>query len=592
MSKIKYKLKKNSINLEIGRYVEQYLESVGIEDVSSFIRGPKPEDEESYTNLDNIEETIEVLYKGFKENKKFFLQCDSDVDGITSSAIFYSFFTRLFPDANIEYRLHEGKEHGVILDTVPIDADYIIIPDAGSNQFDEQEFLTNSGRIVVIIDHHNVEEGRPKFDNLFFINNQTSKNFKNKDLSGAGVVYKVIQAFNIKYKEEFKLIYEDYADLAMLGIVADMCDTRQLDNHFIIEKGRNNIKNSMLKALLEKQSFSISNITNPTKIDIAFYIAPLINAVIRFGTEEEKEGLFKGFITHESLEIVTTEYRGKERTETIYEYIARLAFNTRGRQNREKNKSMEFLSNKIEDNNLQENQIVIVIASKDDEVTVPQTITGLVAMELLKKYQRPTLVLRPKVGPGGEPYYAGSGRGKENGEFTSFSGFLEESGLCEYAQGHDMAFGASVSKENLPKLIEYANEKLKDIDFGTDEFEVDHIFEGLNINTEMILQFGRYNHLYGNGIPQPKFAFKMRIPASQIGAIGGDKSTVRVTHRGLTFIKFKDKELAENLENIKTHLVDLEIVGRAQLNEWMGNVSPQIIIDAISYKEVELENLF
>jgi single-stranded DNA-specific DHH superfamily exonuclease len=43
-----------------------------------------------------------VLYEGFTNNKKFFLQVDSDTDGYTSSAIFYSFFKRLFPEARIE----------------------------------------------------------------------------------------------------------------------------------------------------------------------------------------------------------------------------------------------------------------------------------------------------------------------------------------------------------------------------------------------------------------------------------------------------------------------------------------------------------
>ena len=54
---------------------------------------------------------------------------------------FSNYFKLLYPDSKIEWRVHDGKEHGVILDTIPITADIIIIPDAGSNQFDEQEAL-------------------------------------------------------------------------------------------------------------------------------------------------------------------------------------------------------------------------------------------------------------------------------------------------------------------------------------------------------------------------------------------------------------------------------------------------------------------
>ena len=138
-----------------------------------------------------IYEAINELYKGFKEGKKFFLQVDSDVDGMTSSAIFYQFFKRLFPECKIEYRLHDGKEHGVILNTIPIDADYVIIPDAGSMQFDEQEQLSNTGRKVIILDHHNMQTIN-RFENVIIVNNQISPNFKNKNLSGAGVVYKTV----------------------------------------------------------------------------------------------------------------------------------------------------------------------------------------------------------------------------------------------------------------------------------------------------------------------------------------------------------------------------------------------------------------
>ena len=114
--------------------------------------------------------------------------------------------------------------------------------------------------------------------------------------------------------------------------------------------------------------------------------------MIRFGTPEEKEELFRGFITYETAQIMESEYRGVIRKENYYDYIARVSSNVRARQNREKEKSMEFLSTRIEEGGLQNEQLLIVIVSKDDEVRVPQTITGLVAMELLKKYRKPTRI--------------------------------------------------------------------------------------------------------------------------------------------------------------------------------------------------------
>ena len=234
MEKIKYKIKENtSISLSSSDYIGDYLKSLGIKNSKSFIERPELEDQESFRNLDNIGKVIDELYTAFKEDKKFFLQVDSDVDGITSSAIFYSFFKKLFPNARIDYRVHEGKEHGIIVDTIPVDTDYVIIPDAGSEQIKEHDEMVGMGYKVIVMDHHSVDTYQEK-ENVIIVNNQLSERFHNKYLSGAGVVYKVIQGFNLEFIDEFPLVYQDYADLAALGIIADMMDTRELDNNYII----------------------------------------------------------------------------------------------------------------------------------------------------------------------------------------------------------------------------------------------------------------------------------------------------------------------------------------------------------------------
>lgn len=480
------------------------------------------------------------------------------------------------------------------MDTIPIETDYVIIPDAGSMQFDEQEEISKSGKKAIIIDHHNIQNP-PKFNNIILVNNQSSEKFKNKALSGAGVVYKLIQGFNEYYGDEFESIYRDYTDLAALGIIADMMDTRTLDNNFIISTGLNNVHNPMLRALLEKQQFSIErsggDIESPTKINMAFYVAPLINAVIRFGTPEEKEELFKGFITERATEIVETTYRGEIRKENFYDYVARISSNVRARQNREKEKSMEFISKRVEEENLTNNQLIIVKVSKDDDVVVPKTITGLVAMEVLKKYKKPVLILRPKM-VDGKVAYAGSGRGKANGDFDSLFGLLRESGYCNYVEGHDMAHGVEIYEENIDKVIDFANKKLADIQFDVDEVEVDYEFTNSNINRDMIMQFGKVLNIYGNGIPQPKFGFRLNLASSSIRIIGKKENTISLSADGLDLIKFGADDIIKTIKENPSNLYEFKVVGRAQINEWMGKSRPQIMIDEIDVKPIGLADLF
>src|SRR5690606_8329401 len=114
--------------------INTILENRGIEDIQSFLNI-----DESvvihWSKLKNIEKAVECLLKHIKNKSKIFIQTDSDVDGITSSAILINYLRRTFPNVNIVYRLHEGKQHGIILDTIPNDVDLVIIPDAGSNQY-------------------------------------------------------------------------------------------------------------------------------------------------------------------------------------------------------------------------------------------------------------------------------------------------------------------------------------------------------------------------------------------------------------------------------------------------------------------------
>lgn len=587
MDNFKYDLKANPIKRGAFNYLVDYLQTLGIEKVSSFLSAPGKEDLQEPIKLENIDKLVDELKYGFDNNQNFFLQVDSDADGITSSAIFYNYFKELYPEAKIEWRVHNGKEHGVIYNTVPVYTDIVIIPDAGSNQVNEQYDLVQDGRKVLIMDHHHVDDFYEHKD-VIIVNNQTSPEYKNKHLSGAGVVYKVIQHFSEKYHDG--KFHETFMDLAALGIVSDMMDTRDLDNNYLIFHGLSNIKNKMFQAILNKQSYSVTSTTNPNKIDIAFYVTPLINAVIRAGSIEENEMLFEGFINPGSTAIIERVWRGETLKEDYYTNIARIASNIRGKQNRQKEKAMAFLDERIMANKLHENAILIVTTSKDDAVTVPKTMTGLVAMELVKKYRKPVLVLRPRTIKK-KLHYFGSGRANKTKGFESFRDALNKSEIVVFAQGHDMAFGTGVAADKKQDLIDYLNLHYGHINFGSSNVEVDYIFENGDLDVKMLKDFAEHVEIYGNGIAQPKFAFKMLLSKDNLAVIGAKRNTVRINYKGISFIKFRAAELAEEIDNM-SGLAEVTLIGRSQINEFMGKRSVQIIIDNIKFEEKKIKMLF
>lgn len=575
---IKY-VNTNAIKIEKGA-AEKYLKYLGIEDTDSFMVGPKESDYEDPYDLDNIEKLVDRLHYNFTNNKKFFLQVDSDCDGITSSSIFMNYFTRKFPKAEIEYRVHDGKEHGVILNTVPVWCDVVIIIDAGSNQLTEQELLSKQGKEVLIMDHHLVSE-KCEFDNVVLVNNQTSARYRNKALSGAGVAYKVIQAYDKKYGDG--TVYKDYEDLAALGIIADCMDTRTLDNNAIIMNGLKNLNSPMLKSLINFQSFKIQDKIN--KNSISYYIAPLINAVVRSGTLEEKESFFKGFIDVDNKEMVHTVFRGRDRYETLYDYLSRTASNLRARQNTQKEKAIESLSKIIEEQNLQENKVIIL---KVDNCDFLPTITGLIAMDIQKIYNRPTLIVRPVV-ENGKTYYRGSGRAVEAEGFKSFIKLLQKSGLVEYAEGHDNAFGVSILKENITPLTKYCNEELKDIVF--DKYnEVCACINNNNFDKNILEEFADLEDCWGQGIEEPKFHFSLsNIKSSDIRVQGSNMDSLRVNYGGVQFIVFRSLDVVNDFVKNSTEYekFDMECIGKMSTNYYNGYKNVNVMIDEIVLKPNE-----
>lgn len=572
----KIKLKDKSISRNSFSYVKDYLiNSLGIknEEVNSFLNIPQNSDELQPELLINSELAVKTTYELMKDGAKVFVQVDSDCDGYTSAAILVNYLKKRFPQNEIVWRLHKEKEHGVIVDTVPEDCNLVFIPDAGSNQFEEQKQLIAKGKTVIILDHHEVSDFEET--GAIVVNNQLSPNFPNKYLSGAGVVYKFIKLFDRMYFDD--KIYKDYGDLAAIGIVGDVMDMRNLDNNYIAYHGLLNINNRFIKELIAKRIRSIKNPNNLTKIEISFYIVPIINGVIRSGTEEDKKMVFWALTDENNTDIFEREWRGSIYTENLYESAARLASNAKSRQDSAKKKAFTWLCEKIREKELDKNNIIIVTLDEKESIKVMPTITGLIAMELVKEFNKPTLVLRETYADG-KKVYGGSGRNGIFAELPDLKGALKDANVS-FAEGHPNAFGAYLLPEEIDNITNYFNKSFDKNIFEDTTYDVDYWFkENDPISKEMMEDFAEYEHLWGTGMPEPKFAFSKRIQKNNVFIMGADKQSVRIKIDGIDFVCFKNSELVNLVTNIKDSIY-LDIVGKVQMNEWLGNRNPQVIIE-------------
>ena len=563
-------------------YTANLLRSRGVGDVEKYYE-PTADALQDPRDLENITDAAVLLRETLMGGHRILIVVDSDNDGFTSATIMYNYIKDIAPDAEIDYVLHEGKQHGLqdhIKNLMDEGKNYglIILPDSSSNDYVYHEQLKEINCAVLVLDHHLTDTELS--DNAIVVNNQLSPMYKNKELTGAGVVYQFCRYLDMVYGVSYA---QKYMDLAAWGIIGDMGSMLELENRYIVREGLKHINNKLLEALMEKQAYSITGVMGASRqqivdalnpISVAFYIVPLVNAMIRVGTMAEKTRLFEAFL--DGNKMIPSGKRGAKGTlDKAGTEAARECSNARNRQNKSLDEAVFAAEAKIHKYDLLENRILFVRLDEDD--TFPSELNGLLAMKLSAKFKRPTIVARLN----NEGYNRGSMRGLNQSELVSFKDFLTESGMFEYVQGHDNAAGCSIPDSMLSKFHAWANEALVDIDFGENCYDVN--FERIAADEDikdLILDIGAHNGIWGQQNGEPLIhVTDINITMDDVKIMGKGMDTVKIEKFGVSYMKFRAKDLIEELR--KYPQMKIEVVGRANVNHWAGNVIPQIFIEDI-----------
>ena len=545
-------------------YTKNLLRSRGVDNVDEFLL-PSEKNLQSWEDLDNIKLGVDLVKNTINDKKPYAILIDPDNDGFTSFAILYQYLKRLNPEKEIEYFVHSAKQHG-LEDTYQVfqDKEYSIVflPDSSSN---DGVFAKEINAPICVIDHHEIDN-EPS-DNMIVINNQSSAKYKNKYLSGAGMVWQFCRAMDYYFGHEWAY---DYTDLAAVGICGDAMSGLEIENQYIWSYGFSHINNFFLKTLIDKQNFSMKGIVNPTTV--AFYISPLLNAVTRVGTTEEKLHMAEAFINGEKL-IPSNKKGHKGELVALAAEATRECVNAKSRQARILDNIEEKIDIKINKKDLLINKVLFVELDDDDDF--PSALNGLLATRLTNKYSRPAIVARAND----DGYIRGSARAIKTENMDSFKQYLEESEMFEYVLGHPLAFGCSISNYNLDKFFSYSNDSLKDVELGEKCYSVNFIRDAMDNDIDnLIRDVGEYGYIWSNQNDEPTlYIDNIILSTNEIQIIGTNRDTVKFIKNGITYIKFKANDLISELSGMKD--IIMKIVGRCNINEWNGIKNPQIIID-------------
>lgn len=577
-----YKLR-NQYSTDPQYALQEILKDRGVQDINAFLN-PTPACELNPYDLDNIQKGIELLLHHLEANHKLLFIVDCDTDGYCSASILWLYIKTIYPDAQLDFIVHDHKQHGLSdmierIENNPV-YDLIICCDSASYDIEYHQRLGEIGMDCLCIDHHALmydNDGNPMINtppNTVVINNQLSNNYQNKSLCGAGVVYKFCEALDKHLQIN---LAHSFLDLVALGEIADVMDRTTSETNYLMLEGLKHIKNEGFKTLLQAQAYVLGDrIWNPTPIDIAFYIAPLINAITRLGSIAEKENLFYCFIDP-NLPVPSTK-RGAAATdtETAAESTARIGKNKKARQDDIRSKALDLIDFKIQKEDLMQNNIIFVELDPEDDI--PQEMTGLVAMGVVSKYHKPCMLGRRNS----ENEIQGSTRSDNNFiGLPSLKQFLEQSGLVEYVAGHANANGFGIYANKIDDLLHYANTHLSAADFANC-YLVDYILDGAQDNYELLYALAAHPEYFGNQIDEIKVVIK-NISLQHFLIMGTNKNCAKISYKNIDYVIFKNLDFIEQAQQNRMSLLD--IYGHVNLNYFNGKTSVQVFIDDYEFQD-------
>lgn len=345
--------------------------------------------------IDLIEEACAELMNIIDSNGNVCVIVDPDADGYTSAAILINYLFKRFEDWAIEhlsYVMHSGKQHGfadVMDEILSMNPQLVIAPDSGSNDIEQHKLLRENGIASICLDHHDYDISFNETSPCIIVNIQGIPRYPNKSLTGAGVTFKFISAFEDLYVHDNQP--DEFLDLCAVGNAGDMADLREPEIRALMNIGLKELKNPFLFQMASNNDYSIQKMNGLNYYSVAFYIVPFINAVVRSGTMEEKIAVFSGMITYTAFEKIETSKRGhKGELVPRYKESVLIAERVKRRQTKLQDEAMAHFEKRINDENLLDNKILLLLCEPGE---VDRNIAGLIANKLQAKYQKPTAIL-------------------------------------------------------------------------------------------------------------------------------------------------------------------------------------------------------
>lgn len=509
--------------------------------------------------LKDMDKAAARITRAVDNMEKIAVYGDYDADGVTSTAMLYSYLETRGADVIFYIPQREGEGYGMNIGAVEYlkeqGVTLIVTVDNGISSVQEVARANELGIDVVVTDHHRPQEILP--DAVAVVDAyRPDDTSPYKHFSGVGIAFKLLMALEDGAGDVEDLL-EAYSDLAAIGTIGDIVPLTG-ENRTLIRAGLERLSQSDrpgVQALLENAGIAGKVLTST---NVAFTLVPRINATGRMGAPERAVRLLiSGY--EEEAEVLSEEIcADNEERRRVEAEIAEAAFAD------------------IEAKGYMKDRVVVV-----DGENWHHGVIGIVASRVTERCGKPCMIISR-----GETEAKGSGRSIEG--FSLFEAICACGDLLIKFGGHPMAAGITLKPENIEafrkRINQYAAEHFPQM--PTQTVTLDCKLNPAALSVSMAQSLTQLEP-FGNGNPQPVFGlFNMELSnVTPVGGGGHLRLTLEKNGAVITAMRFNTKP-----EELPYHIGDkIDLAVQLEAREFRGQPSLTVIVRDMKFAAFDTE---
>lgn len=509
--------------------------------------------------LKDMDKAAARITRAVDNMEKIAVYGDYDADGVTSTAMLYSYLETRGADVIFYIPQREGEGYGMNMGAVEYlkeqGVSLIVTVDNGISSVQEVARANELGINVVVTDHHRPQEILP--DAVAVVDAyRPDDTSPYKHFSGVGIAFKLLMALEDGAGDVEDLL-EAYSDLAAIGTIGDIVPLTG-ENRTLIRAGLERLSQSDrpgVQALLENAGIAGKALTST---NVAFTLVPRINATGRMGAPERAVRLLiSGY--EEEAEVLSEEIcADNEERRRVEAEIAEAAFAD------------------IEAKGYMKDRVVVV-----DGENWHHGVIGIVASRVTERCGKPCMIISR-----GETEAKGSGRSIEG--FSLFEAICACGDLLIKFGGHPMAAGITLKPENIEafrkRINQYAAEHFPQM--PTQTVTLDCKLNPAALSVSMAQSLTQLEP-FGNGNPQPVFGlFNMELSnVTPVGGGGHLRLTLEKNGAVITAMRFNTKP-----EELPYHIGDkIDLAVQLEAREFRGQPSLTVIVRDMKFAAFDTE---